>query len=187
MLAPDQQDFYSRWTAKAAAIDPTDIAEHIDKYVTLFIIYNSLYNAIPSKLAASGHAGIPSGDKNGATTNVTTFLGAANILTLLAAAGHNKDIDELIEVLHVKMFNIKITQTGNPVPAEDTSLETGLRSVNAATKADALLKVLYYVRCNIFHGRKDLQPYQEILVSPLINILSTLNAGLYTALLHYLH
>lgn len=187
MLTAEQQDFYNRWTAKAAAIIPGNIAEYIDKYVTLFITYNSLYNVIPKKLRAAGQTGILTGDKDGATSNVIRLLDAATILTSLSASGNDKDIAELSDTLQAHIFNIKFTATGNHIPAEDANIEADLLSANPDTKARALLKVIYYVRCNIIHGRKDLQPHQEILVSPLVNILSALNIQLYNILLAYPH
>ncbi|MCH5689536.1 hypothetical protein LWM68_38090 [Niabella sp. W65] len=49
MLSPDQQDFYNRWLQKADNIVDEDVASLIDKYVTLFINYNFLYNIVPIK------------------------------------------------------------------------------------------------------------------------------------------
>lgn len=46
MLSPDQQDFYNRWLEKADNIVDGDVASLIDKYVTLFINYNFLYNIV---------------------------------------------------------------------------------------------------------------------------------------------
>jgi hypothetical protein len=187
MLTNEQQEFYNRWMAKAAAINPATIAEYIDKYVTLFITYNSLYSAIPQKLTTAGHAGISTRDKEGATTNVIRLIGATNILSSLSGTGNDKDIVDLANTLQAQIFHIKFTPAGNHVPAEDATLETDLLSANPDTKALAILKVIYYVRCNIFHGRKDLHPFQEILVSPLVNILSSLNVQLYNALIVFPH
>jgi hypothetical protein len=187
MLTNEQQEFYDRWTAKAAATTTKTIADYIDKFMTLFIAYNALYHVIPEKLAAADHEAVSNRDKEGATTNVLLVIDPAQLLAALSASDNDKDIAELTEILQVRMFQIKFTMAGLHDPAEDATLETDLASANPATKALALLKVIYYVRCNIFHGRKDLQPYQDILVQPIVNILSSLNGQLYSALLSYPH
>jgi len=98
MIIADQNDFYTRWTEKANSIEPDSISDYIDKYVTLFIIYNSLYNAIPSKLAAAGQTGNFSGDKNGATNNVIQLMGAHAIMTGLAAEQMEHLMSQIIYV-----------------------------------------------------------------------------------------
>lgn len=43
-------DFYNNWTNKANGIDGDALSNVFEKYMTLFVIYNNLYNQIPDKL-----------------------------------------------------------------------------------------------------------------------------------------
>lgn len=168
MLSPDQQDFYNRWLQKADNIVDGDVASLIDKYVTLFINYNFLYNIVPIKKAQeTGNAREQVGDRAGATTFTIDFLGAAAIAHYLTQQG----LDNQIQALYQAMphFNIDLNR-GTPQPNRDQQLINGLQSAAPATKILALMKTLYSIRCNIVHGEKGLHQYQEILLSPEIQL-----------------
>lgn len=98
---------------------------------------------------------------------------------------NGSDIAALHRVISKRIFNIKLDPQGNPQPQTDGQLAIDLLSTNQKVKSLALFQVLYYVRCNIVHGREGLQPYQVILLQPVINILSTINRQLYTSLRDY--
>jgi len=180
MLTPDQQDFYNRWLAKADNIENGDIASLIDKYVTLFINYNFLYNIVPAKKAeATGNAREQVGDRTGATTFTIGFLGAANI----AQHFTEQDLDGQILSLCLAMphFNIDLNR-GTPQPDRDQQLIKGLQSASPGTKMLALMKTLYSIRCNIVHGEKMLHQYQELLLLPAIQLLRAVVVYLYSRL-----
>lgn len=169
MLSPDQQDFYNRWLQKADNIVDEDVASLIDKYVTLCINYNFLYNIVPIKKAQeTGNAREQVGDRAGATTFTIDFLGAAAIAHYLTQQG----LDNQIQALYQAMphFNIDLNR-GTPQPNRDQQLINGLQSAVPATKILALMKTLYSIRCNIVHGEKGLHQYQEMLLSPAIQLL----------------
>lgn len=169
MLSPDQQDFYSRWLQKADNIVNGDIASLIDKYVTLFINYNFLYNIVPQKKAQeTGNAREDIGDRAGATTYTINFLGAEAMSEYLT----QHDLDGYVQQLADAMphFNIDLNK-GTPQPKRDQTLIAGLRSPDAGTKMLSLMKTLYSIRCNIVHGEKGLHQYQEMLLLPAIQLL----------------
>lgn len=183
MLLPEQVDFYTRWMAKANGIPMDNIHNCIDKYVTLFISYNALYNTVQQKIAVHKGVAVKNiGDKRSATIEIRNFLDARYILAELTVQKNDAHINELIQTMQLKLFNIKLDGSGNAQPLIDNQLETGLSSLDADTKTLALLEVIYYVRCNIVHGHKNLQPYQTLLLEPLIPILTTINQQLFTAL-----
>lgn len=117
MLTSDQQDFYARWLAKADGIYGGDIASLIDKYVTLFINYNFLYNLVPQKKAQeTGSARENIGDRAGATTFTINFIGAESIYEYLTQQGLEGQIVQLAEAM--THFNIDLNK-GTPQPNRD--------------------------------------------------------------------
>jgi hypothetical protein len=57
-----------------------------------------------------------------------------------------------------------------------------LSSSNAHHRAEAILKIIYQVRCNMFHGRKSVEPIQKQLLLPLIVLLEKIIEKLYQKL-----
>lgn len=169
MLSPDQQDFYNRWLEKADNIVDGSIASLIDKYVTLFIIYNFLYNIVPIKKAEeTGNVREQVGDRAGATTFTIEFIGPATIAHYLTQRALDHQIQELYQAM--PHFNVDLNR-GVPQPNRDRQLINGLRSAAPATKILALMNTLYSIRCNIVHGEKGLHQYQEMLLLPAIQLL----------------
>lgn len=175
-------DFYNNWTTKAEGIDNANLSGVYDKYMTLFVIYNNLYNQIPDKLISLGTV-VPNKiyDNKGATDFVIQFLGADDFINELNSKNLANDINSLIQLMEQETFHIKLNH-GQYDRNEDLKILSELKSLNNIKKAVAILKVAYYVRCNIFHGSKDFQEYQRMLVEPLIRILETLNPFLFNRL-----
>ncbi len=172
MLTSDQQDFYARWLQKADNLNEEDIANLIDKYVTLFINYNFLYNIVPIKKAQETNSVREAvGNRAGATTFTIDFLGAPVISNYLTKHGLDVQIEQLADV--IPHFNIDLNN-GRPQPNRDRALIHGLRSTDADIKILALMKTLYSIRCNIVHGEKGLHQYQEMLLLPAIKLLRAL-------------
>lgn len=176
-------NFYINWTTKAQSITGLELADVYDKYITYFVIYNNLYNQIPDKLVASG-VSLPKRiyDVDLATKHVVKYIGGNNILTTLSNNGLDNEINAIITFIENEFFYIKITRQGRQ-RHEDLRILDDLKSVNPDLKAIAVLKVIYYVRCNIIHGHKDFQGFQRILIEPLTNILRVLNQILYNRLI----
>src|SRR5690554_5199242 len=103
-------DFYTNWTNKADGIAGDSLSNVYDKYMTLFVIYNNLYNQIPDKLVSKGVA-VPDKiyDNKAATEFVIKFLGADEFLAELTANNLNNDIDIIIGLIDRKVFHIKIS------------------------------------------------------------------------------
>lgn len=175
-------DFYTNWTGKANGIVGDNLSNVYDKYMTLFVIYNNLYNQIPDKLISDGIV-VPNKiyDNKAATEMVVQFLGANQFLDELAVNNLGTDVDSIINLIEQETFHIKINH-GQYDRNEDLKILSELRSTNVQKKAIAILKVVYYVRCNIFHGNKDFQEYQRLIVEPLTRILLTINPFLYNRL-----
>lgn len=175
-------DFYHNWSNKANGIIGNSLAEVYDKYMTLFVIYNNLYNQIPTKLISKGIA-VPDKiyDNNAATDFTIKLLGADEFMEELTSKNLDNDIQTIIDLIDQEIFHIKIRH-GQYSRNDDLRILDELKSANNSKKAVAILKVLYYVRCNIFHGSKDFQEYQRLLVEPLIRIIEIINPFLYAKL-----
>ncbi len=93
----------------------------------------------------------------------------------------DNDIESIIHLIDQERFHIKINY-GEYNRNEDLKILNELKSDNKSKKATGILKVIYYVRCNIFHGNKDFVEYQRILMGPLIKILSVTNDLLFRKL-----
>lgn len=182
MLSQNLTDFYNNWTAKADAIIDNNLSSIYDKYITLFITFNNLYNQIPSTLISRGDA-VPNRiyDNQAATEYVIKLIGAQSILDNLTNQNNNADVNAIIDVIDQQLFYIKLN-FGQRQRNEDLKILTNLRSTNANLKARAILQVIYYVRCNMFHGHKDFVEYQKLLVEPLARILKTVNQQLFNEL-----
>jgi hypothetical protein len=182
MISQNFIHHYNNWNAKVDSITGDDLPSIYDKYMTLFVIYNNLYNQVPGALIAMGTA-VPNQiyDNKKATEFVVKYLGATNILTNLQANDHDTDIQGIINLINDEVFYIKLKH-GQRQRSEDLKILKNLRSTNDVNKATAILQVCYYVRCNIFHGSKDFQEYQRLLIEPLTNIMRTVIVQLYNAL-----
>lgn len=175
-------DFYNNWTRKSESIIQNDLSSVYDRYMTLFVIFNNLYNQIPDKLVENG-VSVPNRiyDNKAATDFVIQFIGANDFLSEISNRDLNQDIDSIIQLIEQGTFHIKINH-GQYDRNEDLKILTDLKSSNNSKKAIAILRVVYYVRCNIFHGSKDFQEYQRILVEPLTKILKVINPLLFSRL-----
>ncbi|WP_299221219.1 hypothetical protein [uncultured Aquimarina sp.] len=176
------RDFHNNWIAKANAISTNELSDIFDKYITLFVIYNNLYNQVPNKLIISGIP-VPNKifDNKAATELVVKFLTPEDLLLEFSNNNLDNDIESIINLIDQETFHIKINYGGYN-RNEDLKILNELKSENKGKKATGILKVIYYVRCNIFHGNKDFVEYQRILMEPLIKILSVTNDFLFRKL-----
>ncbi|MGN8058781.1 hypothetical protein ACTJKN_21015 [Pedobacter sp. 22163] len=182
MLSNSFVNFYNNWSAKYDSIDGEDLSHLFDKYVTLFIIYNSLYTLIPETLIAQGiHVRPNMNDNEMSTKLVTKFIGASDLLSRLNELGNNHDIVQLIGLIHNEEFYINLYY-GQRQRNEDLKILVKLKSTNDSQKAVGVLEVIYNVRCNLMHGHKNFVEPQRQLLSPLIRILKSLNGILFERL-----
>ena len=182
MITPQFIEHYKNWNEKVNAITDNHLNSIYDRYITLYVIYNNLYNQVPAALIQNG---IPISDSihdnKKATDLVVKYLGATEILQNLHAKGNEDNIQAIINLINNEVFYIKL-HYGQRQRNEDLKILKNLRSTNEFQKANAILQVCYHVRCNIFHGSKDFQEYQRLLIEPLTNIMRTVIDQLYDRL-----
>lgn len=153
--------FIERWNQKAEnhPLDDENLANYFDQFISRFITFNVLYNHVSKNLFKWDTKEI-----NRATDQVVAFLGEREIMDQLK---------------HVHVEVLRILREGHFVIV-DTSYDTDklrkpMASDNQKEQAEGLLKFLYKVRCNIFHGDKSFEAHQMKILKPSIEIVKTLN------------
>jgi len=183
MLSQYLIDFYNGWTQKANEINGDDLSSIYDRFITSFIVYNNLYNQVPGELVSRG-VSLPNrlSDNKKATDYVVRYIGGANFIQELENRENTEDINKLIRIIDEEMFHIKLNHEGEKQRSKDLEILNKLRSNKKAKKAVGILQVIYYVRCNMFHGNKMFIEYQRALIISLTNILRNVNTILYEKL-----
>jgi len=125
------------WKAKAGKEE-----DPFDKYLSLFIAYNILYNLY--KKTNDSNANLARGDS---TRAVEVQLLADPDILLRTLESELKSYVGFIPIYREEFWD------GN-VPIRET-LVGALDAKNSAKTLDMLLKWLYKVRCNIVHGEKN--------------------------------
>lgn len=188
--------FYTRWTQKAEAYDSTlsnkyPTCDHetdnlyenaiFDKFFTLFVCYNALYNTASEILGEK----VIKGDRYQATSGVIAFFGEKKI-TLLNKLPEAV-IDDFIYKLNFFYINT-YSEEKNKDGKTSVDLDDELRK-RARKKGDkkkrtrALLEIIYLIRCNMFHGQKMISFKQVDMLKCAACIITDLNKVLYETIM----
>lgn len=174
---------YNNHRQKAAVYDTELFMQLYDKYLSVYTCYNMLFSEIPAVLKARGEAiTMQENETNKATLILEQYLTAQTIWQTLQANGLEKNITALKDVMEGDYFNIKLNHEGKPQKNQDALLLDGLKSELPAEKVKSVLKMIYYVRCNMSHGSKDIAEYQRFLLEPLLNIMIAICDRLFSRL-----
>ena len=187
-LSPEFGDFYKRWMEKATNRGRDDFRDYFDNYFSLFVAFNRLYAEATFILARKGapklaqRTSFP--DAEAAKTYVLKYLGSRYYLEKLE---RNQEASPALETLKGLIsshrFYIKLNMmTGERQPEKDEELLRKLESRGVNQRAEAVLDLLYSVRCNMFHGHKGFQEVQVDLLKPLSAVLKATNEILYEKL-----
>jgi hypothetical protein len=172
-LSPEFTNFHGNWQAKADAYDGSQLQGAFDKFFTQYVIFNRLYAEATFRYIQINHIPLPNyfPDSKGAIEYTLGYIGAQALKTELEA--DPKSVAAIAQVvlllsgpIHGRQFNIVLDRLhGNPQPAKDAELLSKLASANPDEKCWAVLKFLYAIRCNTFHGHKGFEPIQlEVLI-----------------------
>lgn len=174
---------YNNHCRKADGYNIDTINGLYDKYSTTYTGYNMLYNEVPALLKKLNiKLRAKDDDNHKATDLVAQYLGEENINKRFLECGNERDIQSLIWVMEEGYFNIVLDKKGNSNLERNKELLAGLKSEHSEEKILAILKTIYAVRNNMFHGNKDIQEYQRFLLEPLLNLLQTLSLHLFESL-----
>jgi hypothetical protein len=173
------QKFIRSWLTKASNIELSyELNTYYDRFFTLYVVYNRLYAeatfilARNNQLNLSGVKSFP--DKKGAINYVSQFLGSENIIRELESDPTVfKALKSIEEMIDRNDFSIKLHMvTGAKQREKDLELLASLRSTNRRIKAEAILGMIYSIRCNMFHGHKGFNSIQTRLLAPVLDILN---------------
>ncbi|NEZ66630.1 hypothetical protein D0962_28380 [Leptolyngbyaceae cyanobacterium CCMR0082] len=181
-LTAQFEEFYRRWLTKAQQYDAAEPEELFDKFFSLYVVYNALYTKtatyLHNKAVREGTEEYqldPNGsfpDRQAATRYVCQLLKSSSLMQSLESSSEtSRALKELKAIVAEQHFRICL----NPVTGEweqerDLQLVSMLESNSKDENARAILQVIYQIRCNMFHGRKDIQPIQQKILVPLIII-----------------
>lgn len=142
-LTPDSIKLVRRWSFKRELYGFDHITESVDRMFTAYVIYNHLYNSLNQSL----QYGI-SGDRNKAISVIPKFLGK-DLFSDKIVISLIKTLREihLSGQFYFKNINWDLEKFRQLELEEEPRIE-------------AALEILYTIRCNLFHGEKDLQPSQ---------------------------
>jgi len=173
--------FCERWIAKSNGYNEENTEEVFDKFFSLFVTYNAIYFNATLYLIKHGRIGKKrTGDKVSATNNMSDFIGTNELYAKLISL--KSDVEAIIAEVEDNRFYIS-TEKDNITPnkAEDLRLGEKIKNkfnlTNAKEKRKfniALLTLIYGVRCNMFHGKKGIDPLQKDILNPMNNILKTI-------------
>lgn len=184
MLSSELERFIDNWLFKAEQYSNTSVEECYDKFFTLFVVFNRLYAEATFELARRGEAEINQNrslpDKDGATKYTLKMIGVSNFQALYDT--HlSISVNEIAQLIAEERFYILLSKpNGNPQPNRDRQLLMELQS-SGKKRSLAILKLIYAIRCNLFHGHKGFEPVQVELLRPTITILAAVINSLHEA------
>jgi len=189
MISWELQEFCERWLQKAREYHGRSVRECFDKFFTLFVAYNRLYAELTLSLARKGTVRLRGNiipDGRAAKQFVHQYLGTNHVWSGFqndrACTEALKTIDALIER---QVFAIKLDRLrGEPRRQEDLRLLDALRSDNQCRKVNAVLDIIYSIRCNMFHGHKGFNEVQIQILIPVNILLEKMTVLLYEKLSH---
>lgn len=174
--------FYGRWREKANEYNSDDLSNYFDKFFTLFVVYNRIYNVVVAILNEKGELDtlkqqgkidkrkIEPYDNKAATICVAHFLHGD--LQAIIEKNQNQ-IEEFKNIIRNQRFYIDLKH-GHPQREKDLDLLRGLESSDNLLIVESLLKILYKIRCNIFHAEKGYNNEQRLILEPANNCIQNL-------------
>lgn len=168
--------FCLRWLKKASRCSPDRLDEAFDRFFTLFVAYNRLYSQL-GEVAARPERG----DHAQATRVYADIVGRDQLWTDLLTARLDEDLATIAAMIGpLGSFNITFDRASNsPDTVADARLSADLLHGAPPARVDAILELLYQVRCNLFHGRKGFEARQLELLQPCTRCLrSVIDSGM---------
>ncbi|MGE4529907.1 MAG: hypothetical protein AB7C98_01115 [Acidithiobacillus sp.] len=174
--------FCTAWLQKAERVDMDSLEGVFDRFFTLWVVFNRLYEEAGRSLVHSGHPlyanfsanrgsriFIPPPDKVSATRGIIAFVGKDRLGEKIfsnneATQGLNYIYDSILNRIFYIHENY---ETGDPDTEKDLALAT--KAINGSV--ESILILLYQTRCNLFHGQKSFTESQRDLLNGMSAIL----------------
>jgi hypothetical protein len=177
-------EFYQRWRSKARDYKSDSLVDYFDKFFTLYVIFNRIYSVALAVLHEKGQLNdlVELGkieklkknklvDDNVAATICIAYFLREDLAEIVAE--NKSEIEEFDLLIDKHIFNIDLFY-GKPQRDKDLELLKGLRSNNELEVVESLLKILYNIRCNVFHAEKGYNNEQKFVLGPCNNTLERL-------------
>lgn len=174
--------FYSKWINKA-----DECSDVIEKFIYNYIAYNGLYNSLQEIKDIEGQTKIGAGDFEKATKIWIENISENQLLNILKSEELNKIhklSQEIIELIDKKEFIYdyksyrhneivlfkqnranflqKVFNNWKKANVKDDTLKGFLLPHNSVkNRVNALLTIMYKIRCNLIHGHKNLSGKQQ--------------------------
>ncbi len=161
MNAPkDILAFAERWQKKAKQYGNESLPDVFDHFFSTFVLYNFLYNRV-SMTNNYPH----NGDKAKATKSIRKYLGSEMIFKEKVIQRNAKTIQG-----HILDGTFYIQDS-----IWDSQKIEKLESPDKETWTKGLMEIIYQIRCNTFHGAKDFNESQKLILIPCIKIIEKIN------------
>jgi hypothetical protein len=159
--------FINRWLEKADGYDDNELAQLFDKFFTLYVVFNALYDEAFHQMAGEGQ--VTSQDrpeKERAVTQVARFLGHDELASQLRP--FTKEISQVENIIRERRFYFNVTGSRRESDWNaDQALASGLKSLDSRECCESILTLIYRTRCNMFHGQKEYDADQESVLRPM--------------------
>lgn len=172
-------EFRENWKRKLDNIDGDNLSQVFDRFITLYIIYNSLYNNIYSLQHTKTKSEWR--EKTKATKKAVKYLGGKNIIEKIKEDRLSEHLKVIVEHLEDETYGFDL-HNGEISRDKDEIILKQIKSNNTHEKALGILMAIYAVRCNIFHGHKDFAGNQKKLIESLNKILECVSDLLFEKL-----
>ena len=200
------KSLYEHWTIKSQSYNNEYLFEVVDKFFTLFVLYNAVYIEAYNYLSKNDkykedeaynclsdtdkrkedNAYKKGNDEFMAIGSSIKFLNCASVLEKLQESNTSKDAFNYIKQKFTKnnKYRLKICfkKTGEHLSTNDLQIINNLHSDKPEEVLEGVLTLIYKTRCNMFHARKELDVVQKSWLNPLSNIICVIVIAMYERL-----
>jgi hypothetical protein len=190
------KQLYKRWIEKAEQYNEVIQASSdckkrcealIDKFFTLYVVYNALYNEVNASLERDQKIQIKNrrAEEEKAVENVILFLSVKKLFSKISEDPASrtsitrleKIMEEGIKSRRNSYGDLRICYHSNGIYDEDgdKNLQSKFSQKNKPDiYVKGILEFIYHIRCNLFHGKKEINAIQEAILSPSVILLETI-------------
>lgn len=173
-MTKDTKEYIESWKRRMSQIAGNNLNAIFERFHTLYILHNRLYNDSFRVLSQSGKLDKSKyGDHEKASILVVKYLNEDVIFERFKKNDNIADLEAIALLIENKIFNINLAD-GIANPDVDKQLMDNLRSADSFVASKAALMAIYNVRANVVHGEKHFEEHQRMLLEPLIRLTQTI-------------
>ena len=149
-----------RWLEKSKKYNNDNVEEVMNKFFSLYVSYNAMYSKFSQ--------GNTNDDRSCATTKMASYLKSENITIL---NDYESTVKEMIKPIEDGRFYIYGNDSSQDFKKDSVIIQKIQEDIN---NYRAILNFIYGIRCNMFHGTKQIIGEQIQLLNPANIILEKL-------------